>query len=281
VQHARLTQLRAQARETAKRHVKAQHRDRLRWLRRELRLELNAVRSGVSPMSVVRHRLLRQNHGLRFRGISVCSIEPETTWDVARDLWSHREYDIPGFAPEAGWRIIDIGANVGLYAMHAASRGASVVAYEPHPEAARCCRANTTRWDVEVREAAVVGRGSQRVRLYINPGRDIRNTLMGKDVLSGDLLSAGIDVDTVPLADVLQRPCDLLKIDCEGGEFDIFSNGGEALRNARRIIAEIHLNMGSLDDAVADVERAGFAVAVHESEHLGAPYVQLAATRND
>ena len=270
---------RSRLRETAKNHVKLEHRDKLRWFRREVRLERAAIRSGVSPAAVARHRLLGRQDSLRYKGVPVQTLDPATTWDVARDLWSHREYDVPGFIPQPGWRVVDVGANVGLYAMHAGSLGAHVVGFEPHPEAARCARANTARWDVQIREAAVTGQPSDRMTLFISPGRDIRNTLVGTDVNTSDALTEGVEVDTVPLAEALAEPCDLLKVDCEGGEFDIFANGGDALRNAQRVIAEIHLNVGSLDQAVSDLEAAGFNVHVHEPVHDGAPYRQLTAAR--
>jgi FkbM family methyltransferase len=267
-------------RRLVKRYVPARHRHWVGVQLRELRLQRNAIRNGVSPVSVLRHRLLGQLDSLRFKGVRVRTTDPRATQDVARDIWCHGEYDVPGYSPQPGWRIVDIGGNVGLFAMHAASRGARVVSYEPHPQAAACFRANTSRWGVELHQAAVVGTGAGRpMRLYSNPDRDIRHTLTGRDVKTGEPLQDGIDVPTVSLADVLAEPCDLLKVDCEGGEFDIFCNGGDALRNAERIIAEIHLNAGDVQEAVRAVEAAGFVTELRDPEHPSTPYVQLIARR--
>lgn len=268
-------------RRVAKRAVPADARDAIRSLLREIRLERTAVRNGVSAGAVLRHRLLRQDDRLVFKGIRVRSPDPAATWLVARDLWSHEEYDVPGFEPRSGWRIADIGANVGLFAMHAASRGATVVAFEPHPSAARCFRANTARWRVELHETAVVGAPTDHVTLWLNPERDIRHTIIGKDVRTGRPLAEGIEVRAVPIDSVLAQPWDLLKLDCEGAEFEILEHGGDALRRTRRIIAEVHLHAGNPAAATGAVRRAGFDVRLRRSEHLGAPYVQLTATRRD
>ncbi len=71
-------------------------------------------------------------------------------------------------------------------------------------------------------------------------------------------MTDSIDVPAVPIAEVLDRPIDLLKVDCEGGEFAIFANAGDRLRNVSRIIAEIHTNAGDPRQALSDVREAGF-----------------------
>jgi hypothetical protein len=54
--------------------------------------------------------------------------------------------------------------------------------------------------------------------------------------------------------------CDLLKVACEAGEFEIFAHAGEELRNARRIILELHTDVqteyGDADDLVHTVEQS-------------------------
>jgi FkbM family methyltransferase len=210
----------------------------------------------------------------------VRTTDPEGTQAVARDIWCHGEYDVPGYKPQAGWRVVDIGGNVGLFAMHAASQGAHVVSYEPHPQSAACFRANTAKWEVKLHEAAVVGTNAgQPMTLYLNPHRVNRHSLLAQDVKTGEALAQGIEVPTVSVSEVLAQPCDLLKVDCEGGEFDIFRNAGDALRNAERIIAEIHLNAGDVQEAVDAVQAAGFVTELRDPEHPETPYVQLLARR--
>ena len=189
------------------------------------------------------------------------------------------EYDFPGFVPQDGWRVVDIGANVGIYAMLAASRGAKLVCYEPTPAAFERLRHNTAKWNVECHRLAVVGDERDTVPLYIHSMRDTRNTLLGEQGGVNNTaasirkdsqpvaLTDPIDVAAVSIAKVLEEPCDLLKVACEGGEFEIFAHAGQSLRNARRIVLELH---GELVTADGDAEKlhrtvreAGFEVHVH------------------
>jgi hypothetical protein len=102
-----------------------------------------------------------------------------------------------------------------------------------------------------------VGNGDRSVRLYLRPERDIRNSTLPTDS-GGNAMTESIDVPAISIAEVLDQPVDLLKVDCEGGEFAIFANAGDRLRNVSRIVAEIHTNAGDPQQALDDVRRAGF-----------------------
>jgi hypothetical protein len=75
----------------------------------------------------------------------------------------------------------------------------------------------------------------------------------------------------VTLADVVGVGCDLLKLDCEGAEFDaLLSADDETLRRAQRIILEFHRIVGSPDVIVDRLEAAGMDVNVlWEIESVG------------
>lgn len=238
---------------------------------------LRATKNGVSPISLLLRKFFDAS-GLRFRGEAVRAPDMDTTWRIARAIWGSEEYDIPGFVPQPGWRVVDVGGNVGIYAMLAADRGAEVEAYEPHPESARFLRINTARWPVTVHQAAVVGAPAESVTLFIHPERDTRNTVLAKEIGTGEALDHSIEAPAVTLDAALAEPCDLLKIDCEGGEFDIFANGGSSLRNAERIIAEVHRAVGDPSQALADVRSAGFEAQLHDPDPEG-PFMMLTATR--
>lgn len=218
---------------------------------------------------------------IRFCGAIVHQSPNQATYRLIEDIWMRGEYDLPGVVPEPGWRVIDIGANVGIFAMLAASRGASVTAYEPAPMAFGRLRANTAPWNVDCHHAAVVGAPQATVRLYLHPARDTRNTLLGaRGGVSNRALAAGssapvsfdgsVDVPAISIRDVLAPSCDLLKIACEGAEFELLAQAGPQLRNAARIVMELHGELstehGNADDAIRRVRDAGFTVA------LTAPY---------
>jgi hypothetical protein len=80
------------------------------------------------------------------------------------------------------------------------------------------------------------------------------------------------------LAETLEGSVDLLKIDCEGAEFDILRACGSVLPAARRIIIEVHDVAGDPQEALAIVRNAGFSVSLHQS-HPEANAAVLTAVR--
>jgi FkbM family methyltransferase len=243
------------------------------WLERPIR----GLRNGIDPRSYVGHYLAGRPQ-LRYKGVSVRSQNRQVMWWLSKGILELGEYDLPGFVPEPGWRVVDVGANIGIFAMLAASRGATVTSYEPDPDVFPCLQANTRKWGVDCRRAAVVGAPRDSVTLYVREGRDTFNSVLSRDV-EGTEMPRAVEVPAVSISEVLRTACDLLKIDIEGGEFEVFTAGRESLRNAARLIAEIHPSAGDADDAARDVEAAGFDVTLHEPPAHGGAYRSLTAVR--
>ena len=180
-----------------------------RWSRnqwREARHWLLLVRNGLNATSALRLRAGRTDD-LRFQGRALACTNPEL---AARQLLAifGGEYAPEGFVPRRGDVVVDIGANIGVYSLYAAHKGAQVVAYEPHPETFALLKANTTGRNVECHQAAVVGKGTDPVALWINPDRDTRHTLFGTEIIKGTKLTKSINVPAVPIDDVLKNGCD-------------------------------------------------------------------------
>jgi FkbM family methyltransferase len=190
-----------------------------------------------------------------------------------RSVWSG-EYDFRGFVARPGWRVVDIGANIGAFSMLAAARGAHVVAYEPHPDTFRDLAANMARWEAECHQAAVTRDAEGELPLFIHR-RHTRATLSSFDVVDHGQLEESVLVPTVRLRDVLAEPCDLVKIDCEGTEFDLFKDDPEVLRQAARMVGELHPDAGEVTKALERLERAGFVVTI-----TGRELPNFAAIRN-
>src|SRR5262245_24487043 len=74
---------------------------------------------------------------MSFRGFKFCLDWGASEHVPMREVLIHTEYwPEEGFRPAPGQSIVDVGANAGIYAVHAASRvGASgrVIAIEPNP----------------------------------------------------------------------------------------------------------------------------------------------------
>jgi FkbM family methyltransferase len=198
----------------------------------------------------------------RFAGVLLSAPDGATAWTVAAQM-ADGEYRWPGLTPEPRWQVVDVGANIGVFALWAARLGAQVTAFEPEPKTFDSLVANVNGLAISTRQAALVGQAAPTVRLYLSGVRSTRHTLLGKEIESGAQLHDFVDVPTVTLADVVGSGCDLLKLDCEGAEFDALLHAeDEVLRRAKRLVIEFHRIGGSPDVLVDRLRAAGLAVDV-------------------
>ena len=131
------------------------------------------------------------------------------------------ELDEMAGALVAGGTFVDIGANIGYYALMAAKLGASnVYAFEPNPELAERCEINAGfngfGGRLKVLDFAL-GAVAGKARLVI-----ASHDLGGSSIVRDDLGDDFIEVDVKPLAQVVRslkiRRIDVMKIDVEGME---------------------------------------------------------------
>src|SRR5712692_742845 len=111
------------------------------------------------------------------------------------ETWVRKVYSPTGYEIRNGDLVIDIGANVGVFAAYAASHGneVKVFAYEPFPENVKWLRQNINDsglTNVEARPQAVASQPGRR-RLQVDAGSWIMHHLL-ENSENGD---AGIPVD--------------------------------------------------------------------------------------
>jgi FkbM family methyltransferase len=218
-------------------------------------------RDGLSFGSHVAHKLGFDVRP-RFAGVSLSAPDADTAWMVALQI-AVGEYRWPGLTPEAGWRVVDVGANIGVFSLWAERLGANVTAYEPEPRTFASLVANVAGRRVSPHQAALVGEAVPTVRLYLSDRDSTRNTVSGKEIESAQPLRDFVDVPTVTLAEIVGDGCDLLKLDCEGTEFEaLVGADDDTLRRAQRIILEFHRIAGSPEVIVGRLEAAGMDVDV-------------------
>ena len=201
----------------------------------------------------------------RFAGVSLSAPDASTAWLVALQI-AVGEYRAPGLTPQAGWRVVDVGANIGVFSLWAERLGAEVSAFEPEPRTFASLVANVAGRRISPKQAALVGQPVPAVRLYLSEVDSTRHTVLGKEIESGEPLRDFVDVPAVTLADVVGSGCDLLKLDCEGTEFEALVRADdETLRRAQRIILEFHRFAGSPEVIVDRLEAAGMTVNLLEA----------------
>lgn len=198
------------------------------------------------------------------------------------EIWHAMVYEPPAEAAAAMAelparpRLLDLGANVGMFAAWFAGRhpGARLVAYEPDPRNAELLRrtlaanaAGFSEWELRAGAAGASDRDAAMVVGEYTTSR-----------MSGEARGGAAVV--VRCWDVLPelRECDFLKIDVEGGEWEILRDERFAECAAAVVVIEPHAG----DDAPADpvagarelLERAGYTSAVtHGVKPEGAPSV--------
>ena len=116
-------------------------------------------------------------------------------------------------------RVLDVGGNVGAFAAWIYKRYGGrpwIDGYEPHPVAADLYERNAPPGAVVHRVAVT----SQPGPVKLNVGADLGQSSLfkGCSVLTGET----IEVPTIHPKDL--PPCDLLKIDIEGGEGDVLTH---------------------------------------------------------
>ena len=180
---------------------------------------------------------------------------------VFEELYVHHAYDsLEEFIPRPDWVVFDVGANAGFFAIQQASRGASVYAFEPNPEAygrlEEAVRVNDLTGAVTMFACAL---GAKPGFASIVDGD--RTTVAS--VSFGTESSEGYDVEVdsldelVPRLDV--RRIDLLKIDVEGAEADVLRGASITLECVERVVVEYHSEQ-LLDRVSALLSLAGFTL---------------------
>lgn len=170
------------------------------------------------------------------------------------------------YMPEAGMVCIDIGAHIGAYALWAWSKGATVYAYEPESENFAMLCENIRRneaFSVTVQNVAVMGQAGV-VSLY--KWSKSKGNTGSYGMYYGQAQGAEAqEVRAVTLADVLDMsgPADVLKLDCEGAEYDILLRAPQtALDKVKRICMEWHRNVDLAHELRDFLEGRGFKVEI-------------------
>jgi FkbM family methyltransferase len=144
-------------------------------------------------------------------------------WETAYEVFRLRTYDT-GMAEEAVRRVVDVGGNVGYSCLFwcAMYPNARVLTYEPHP--IHC----------ELLQQHMEANGySGRVRLIPAGAAAKASTAALSDngnqsaLVAQDSMNAGpvIEIATVDFFETVgSQPIDILKIDIEGGEYDILQD---------------------------------------------------------
>lgn len=180
-------------------------------------------------------------------------------WGVMRGVFRDKEYSIP-LAVGPVQRIMDVGANAGYASLFFAQQypSAEILAIEPVPWNVHACRRNfqINGCQATIIEAAVA-REDGEAQLLLT-GHDSCESLTPVHPWKKKM-----SVKTMRIESIMKNhgwdDIDLLKVDIEGYEKDLFHNSPEWLGKVGTIVIELHGDYTSADFQ-RDIQDYGFLV---------------------
>jgi FkbM family methyltransferase len=149
------------------------------------------------------------------------------------NVWLDDEYGMRKVEPPN--IVVDIGGNIGLFSLWAYNffPASHIYAFEPNLKVYDYLKRNLSPTRAETRAVGVSYKQGRAVLKNTNDSRLATTTLMD----SGE-------IELISLSQIVEHvggKIDLLKMDCEGGEWDIFKDV-EAFKGISNIRMEYHLN---------------------------------------
>jgi FkbM family methyltransferase len=187
-------------------------------------------------------------------------VPDDNIWGAVKDVLLNREYE---FLPEfelcnfTGGVIVDAGAHVGLFSSVASAFAGKVIAIEPSRINYHLLMLNLSANNignvVPVNKALYHQKG--KLKLF-EGGHTGAHSLIGGS-------SRFEEVETITLEEVANSYgfIDLLKIDIEGAEFEVFNHIDlKTLNRVKMVVGEIHLQHGAINFIVDKLRSARFRV---------------------
>jgi FkbM family methyltransferase len=172
---------------------------------------------------------------------------------------------------QRGETVIDIGAHIGIFAVLAASKGATVYAYEPTPGSYELLCRNTARWPVVHAFPLAVADTTGTVSFVETAGPASSGNMVVYTAPSQATPSHSFTAKSTTLAEIFSEnhieQCDLLKVDCEGAEVEIFKNVPDGVcQKIKNIAMEYHHNLPEMRKIL---EAKGFKIVESDATDIG------------
>lgn len=214
--------------------------------------------------------ILNSEYTLLLRNGTVFKCRPGTgDWHVVNEMWLSCPYLHPGHTLDTHSVVVDVGAHIGAFSILAATLvpEGKIYSYEASPANYRVFRDNIQLNNLEGKivasQLAVCGSSGKR-RLYLASKSTQSHSLVPEISNEGRSTEVGcVGLDEVFESREIMN-CGLLKLDCEGAEYEILLTiKDKYLKRVKRISVEYHSVQGCNIATVRErLEGLGFDVAL-------------------
>ena len=153
----------------------------------------------------------------------IFDIQNEKEQGIYDEIWVDKVYGDVAH----GWTVLDIGANIGFFTLFAMKAGANVYAYEPEEKNYERLVAQVNEYCVEKNFGFIAT--ARMKRCAVASDNEGRNLYLNAENIGGHRIThdAGGGIQRVPsitLNQIIEEVghVDLIKMDCEGAEREIF-----------------------------------------------------------
>jgi FkbM family methyltransferase len=182
--------------------------------------------------------------------------------------------------------VVDVGAHIGYFSIYSSlnAKGGKIFAFEPYAESFEILKRNLEINQIKnvIPQNLAVAKKTGTSSLYLK-----NNFAIGNTIYKNKNTDKKIDIKTISLKDIIETnnilEIDILKLDCEGAEYDILLNlDNQTIQKINKIVSEMHPNIENFKvENVKDfLSLHGFEVKiVHPLNNVSKELVMLYAKK--
>ena len=168
---------------------------------------------------------------------------PENEIFRIRNIFEDKEYHIPPhFIPSGSLTIVDIGANVGLFALYMKSlrQDCDIHCFEPVPQTVELLKRNTAH-DPRIHVHPYALSDHEKIAaLYLHPANSGENSLKSGITTAVSAVQVRVENASTTMSQIGISYIDVLKIDTEGSEVEILESLRSLLPYVGILMIEFH-----------------------------------------
>ena len=209
----------------------------------------------------------------------VNGIIPKAYLSMLVETWVNKDYTPEGFEIQSNDTVIDIGANSGFFSIFAAKKAnkGRVISFEPVPYLIKKIEENivVNKLSNITLEQIAISNTNSSSEFYISNTHSGCHSLFKRDDLGEKIIVKTMTLENYCAVNSINK-INLLKLDCEGAEYDIFNSLSESFlrNNVEKISMEYHDVIGKHkhEKIVNQLKNNNFSIKVLGDSNSGYIY---------